>query len=35
MKVLKVIKKAVKWYLRKSSETDLWTPSGMVPPLNL
>lgn len=34
MKVLRVIKKAVKWYLKKSSKTYVWTPSGMIPPLN-
>lgn len=31
MKTIEVIKKAVKWYLRKSAETYVWTPSGTVP----
>lgn len=31
MRPLKVIKKAVKWYLEKSAETNVWTPSCMIP----
>lgn len=31
MKVLKVIKKAVNWYLIKSAETYAWTPTCTIP----
>lgn len=33
MKALKVIKKAVKWYLEKSSKNYIWMSSGMIPPI--
>lgn len=31
MKALKVIKKAVKWYLETSAKTYAWTPTCMIP----
>lgn len=29
--MLKGIKKAIKWYVRKAAETYAWTPTGIVP----
>lgn len=28
---LNPLKRAAKWYLEKSAETNMWLPSGMIP----
>lgn len=29
--MIKLLKKAVKWYLRQMENTYVWAPSGMIP----
>lgn len=31
MKAIKLIKKAVKWYLKQVEKTYTWTPTGTIP----
>lgn len=31
MKAIRLIKKAVKWYLKLSAKTYAWTPTGTIP----
>ena len=29
--MVKFLKKAIKWYIRKAAETYAWTPTGCIP----
>lgn len=31
MKAIKLIKKAMKWYLKQSAKTYVWIPTGTIP----
>lgn len=33
--MIKLLKKAVKWYLESSANPYVWTPSGMIPYVQL